>query len=86
MKGVLVARLDNMTVKKNAAGPQDNQRVTRLVAPGEDLGNLEGLELGHGVIAFDGRIRATKNGRMNVNGNTVSIEPRRTAYVPRPGD
>ena len=86
MKGVLVARLDNMTEKKNAAGPQDKQRVTRLVAPGEDLGDLEGHELGHGVIATDGRIRATKNGRMNVNGNTISIEPIRTAYVPRPGD
>ena len=49
MKGVLVARLDNMTERKNAAGPQDNQRDTRLVAPGEDLGDSEGHELGHGV-------------------------------------
>ena len=86
MKGVLVARLDNMTEKKNAAGPQDSQRVPRLVSPGEDLGDLEGYEVGHGVIAIDGRIRATKNGQTNVNGTTISVEPRRTAYMPRPGD
>jgi exosome complex RNA-binding protein Rrp4 len=86
MKGVLVARLDNMTEKKNAAGPQDSQRVSRLVAPGEDLGDLEGYDVGHGVVAIGGRIRATKNGQMNVNGKTISVEPRRTAYMPRPGD
>jgi exosome complex component RRP4 len=75
-----------MTEKKNAAGPQDSQRVPRLVSPGEDLGDLEGYEVGHGVIAIDGRIRATKNGQTNVNGTTISVEPRRTAYMPRPGD
>ena len=86
MKGGLVARLDNMTEKKNAAGPQDSQRVPLLVAPGEDLGDSEGYEIGHGVIAIAGRIKATKNGRTNVNGNIISVEPRRTAYMPRPGD
>ena len=86
MKGLLVARLDNMTERKNAAGPQDSQRVPQLVAPGEDLGDSGGYEVGHGVIAINGRIRATKNGRTNVNGKIISVEPRRTAYVPRPGD
>ena len=86
MKGWLVARLDNMTEKKDAAGPHDSQRVPLLVAPGEDLGDSEGYEVGHGVIAIDGSIRATKNGRTNVNGKIISVEPRRTAYMPRPGD
>jgi len=70
-----------MTEKKNAAGPQDSQRVPLLVAPGEDLGDSEGYEIGHGVIAIAGRIKATKNGRTNVNGNIISVEPRRTAVV-----
>ena len=61
MKGWLVARLDNMTEKKDAAGPHDSQRVPLLVAPGEDLGDSEGYEVGHGVVAIGGRIRATKN-------------------------
>jgi len=35
---------------------------------------------------MEGRIRATKNGIFRNQGNTVSIEPLHTRYIPRPGD
>lgn len=86
MKGRSVARLDNMSGKGNAAGPHDSQQAPLLVAPGEDLGDSEGYEVGHGVIVMDGRLRATKQGQMKKDGKSVSILPSRTKYFPRPGD
>ena len=86
MKDGRVARLDNMSVNDEAGGPRKDGRAPSLVTPGEDLGKSEGIEVGHGVLVMDGRIRATKHGKMKVKGNEVSIQPLRTGYIPRPGD
>ena len=84
MKGGRVARPDNMSVSDEADGPRKGGRAPSLVTPGEDLGKSEGREAGHGVLVMDGRIIATKHGKMNVKGNEVSIQPLRTGYIPRP--
>ena len=86
MKGGRVARPYNMSVNDDAGGPRSKGRASRLVAPGEDLGDSEGQEAGHGVLVMDGRLRATKQGRVTMNGNAVAIEPLRSAYIPRPSD
>ncbi|MCH2268090.1 hypothetical protein [Candidatus Thalassarchaeum betae] len=75
-----------MSDNNDAGGPRSQGRASRLVAPGEDLGESEGHAAGHGVLVMDGRLRATKQGRVMTNENTVSIEPLRTAYTPRPSD
>ena len=86
MKEGRVARPDNMSVSDTADGPHKGGRAPLLVAPGEDLGQIEGREAGHGVIEMDGRLRATKHGKVNKKGNEISVQPLRTAYIPRPGD
>ena len=86
MKGRSVARPDNMSGDKGAGGPRGSRQAPLLVAPGDDLGDSGELEAGHGVLAINGRLRALKQGRMSNRDGTVSIEPRRTAYVPRPSD
>jgi len=86
MKDGRVARPDNMSVSNDAGGPRNKGRASLLVAPGEDLGESEGHKAGHGVLEMDGRLRATKHGRMNDNGTEIAIEPLRTAYIPRPSD
>ena len=86
MKDGPVARPGNMSVSNDADGPRDNRRASLLVAPGDDLGESEGHEAGHGVLMMDGRLRATKHGRVNEKGSEVAIEPFRTAYIPRPSD
>ena len=82
MKDGRVARPDNMSVSNDAGGPRNQGRASLLVAPGEDLGESEGHEAGHGVLEMDGRLRATKHGRVNDNGTEIAIEPLRTAYIP----
>ena len=57
-----------------------------LVAPGDDLGSSSDLDPGHGVIVVDGRLKAVKQGRITNDGKQIGIQPRRTAYVPRPSD
>ena len=86
MKGGRVARPDNISVSNEAGGPRNQGRASLLVTPGEDLGESEGHEAGHGVLVLDGRLRATKHGRVNENGIEIAIEPLRTAYTPRPSD
>ena len=86
MKEGRVARPDTMSVSDTADGARNGRRASPLVTPGEDLGKSEGREAGHGVLVMDGRLTATKHGRMNEKGNEVSIQPLRTAYIPRPGD
>ncbi len=86
MKGRQVARPDNMSGDDTAGGPRDSQQAPLLVAPGEDLGDSGEYSAGHGVVAMNGRLRAVKQGRKNTRDGTVSVEPRRTAYVPRPSD
>jgi len=80
-----VAGPRDMTGGQGAGGPHDGQE-TVLVAPGDDLGSSSEYDPGHGVIAVDGRLKALKQGRMMKDGNQVGIQPRRTAYVPRPSD
>ena len=38
------------------------------------------------MIVVDGRLKAVKQGRMTNDGKQIGIQPRRTAYVPRPSD
>ncbi len=86
MNGSPVARLDSMSESKGAVGPRGGGRGQTLVVPGEDLGESEGLDPGHGVIVVDGRIKAVKQGRIRSNGGNISVEPVHTRYIPRPGD
>ena len=50
MKGVLVARLDNMSGDNGADGPRRSRQAPLLVAPGDDLGDSGEYEAGHGVL------------------------------------
>ena len=86
MNGGPVARLDNMTKKNGAAGPQGNKRGNNLVVPGDDLGDSEGFEAGHGVLVMSGRLKAVKQGKLREKGRSISIDPVHTRYIPRPGD
>ena len=85
MRGRRVAGPIDMTRGRGAGGPHGS-RESVLVAPGDDLGDSKELEPGHGVIVVDGRLKAVKQGRMTKEGKNVGIQPRRTAYVPRPSD
>ena len=76
-----VARPDNMAKKNGAAGPRGN-RGQNLVVPGEDLGNSEDFEAGHGVIAISGRLKAVKQGRLMEKGGSISVNPLHTRYIP----
>lgn len=80
-----VGQLDNMSNESNADGPRDSRR-SPVVVPGEDLGPSEGVEAGHGVLVVGDRVKSTKQGRMNRKGNTISVSPLHTKYMPRPGD
>ena len=75
-----------MSKKKNAGGPRGNGRAKLLVVPGEDLGDSDGMEAGHGVLPISGRLRAVKQGRVRNQGSTISVEPVHTRYIPRPSD
>ena len=75
-----------MSKKKNAGGPRGNGRAQLLVVPGEDLGDSDGMEAGHGVLPISGRLRAVKQGRVRNQGSTISVEPVHTRYIPRPSD
>ncbi len=86
MNGSPVARLDSMSESNGAAGPRGVGRGQTVVVPGEDLGESEGNEPGHGVIAIEGRLKAVKQGRISNKGGSVSVEPIHTRYIPRPGD
>tara|TARA_Y100000768_G_scaffold103957_2_gene76060 strand:+ start:8081 stop:8707 length:627 start_codon:yes stop_codon:yes gene_type:complete len=61
-------------------------RGQALVVPGEDLGESEGQEAGHGVLSISGRLKAIKQGIIRKKGALVSVEPKHTRYMPRPGD
>lgn len=80
-----MARLDNMTKNNDATGSR-GIRGQVLVVPGEDLGESEGQEAGHGVLSISGRLKAIKQGIIRKKGDLVSVEPKHTRYMPRPGD
>lgn len=86
MNGSPVARLDSMTQMNSAAGPRDQGRGSILVVPGEDLGDSEEHQPGHGVISMGGRLRAVKRGRLSNRGGPLSVEPSHSTYFPKPGD
>ena len=73
MNGGPVARLDNMTKKNGAAGPQGNKRGNNLVVPGDDLGDSEGFEAGHGVLGRSGGLKAIRQGKLREKGGLLSI-------------
>ena len=81
-----VARPDNMTKNNDATGSRENRRGQTLVVPGEDLGESEGFDAGHGVISISGRLKAVKQGKLREKGKSISVEPSHTRYIPRPGD
>ena len=60
--------------------------AVRLVHPGERLGAHDGAEAGHGVRRIDGQLVAMRMGTLRENGQTVSIDPLSSRYVPRAGD
>ena len=70
-----------MSKKKNAGGPRGNGRAQLLVVPGEDLGDSDGMEAGHGVLPISGRLRAVKQGRVRNQGSTISVEPVHTRFL-----
>ncbi len=86
MNGGPVARPDSMTKGKRATGSRNHGRASLLVIPGEDLGDSEGKEPGHGVISTGGRLKAVKRGMLRDGGGAISVEPTHTTYFPRPGD
>ena len=86
MNGGPVARLDNMMKENGAAGPQGYKRGKNFVVPGDDLGDSEGFEAGHGVLEMAGRLKALKQGKIRERGRLISVEPVHTRYIPRPGD
>ena len=75
MNGGPVARLDNMTKKNGAAGPQGNKRGNDLVVPGDDLGDSEGFEAGHGVLVMSGRLKALKQGKLRERAEQYQSSP-----------
>lgn len=82
MKARLVARPDNMSGNSSADGPQDSQ----IVVPGDNLGQSGRFEAGHGVLIKNDTLLATKNGKLMVKDNVLTIEPLHTTYMPRPSD
>ncbi len=82
MKSRLVARPDNMSGNSDADGPQDSQ----IVVPGDKLGQSGRFEAGHGVLIKNNTLLATKNGKLMIDDNVLSIEPLHTTYTPRPSD
>ncbi len=82
MKAMLVARPDNMDGNSSADGPQDSQ----IVVPGENLGKSGEYEAGHGVVITNDTLLATKNGKLIIKNNVLTIEPLHTTYFPRPSD
>ncbi len=82
MKSRLVARPDNMSGNSSADGPQDSQ----IVVPGENLGKSGEYEAGHGVVITNDTLLATKNGKLIIKNNVLTIEPIHTTYFPRPSD
>lgn len=81
-----VARPDNMSKKNGGGGPRENGRAQTLVIPGEDLGESDGQQAGHGVLSISGRMRAVKHGTVRTDGSTISVVPTHTRYMPRPSD
>ena len=75
MNGGPVARLDNMSKKNGAAGPQGNKRGNNLVVPGEDLGDSEDFEAGHGVLVMSGRLKAVKQGKLRKRASQSRLIP-----------
>ena len=82
MNGGSVARLDNMSGDNGADGPRRSRQAPCLSPLGRPRRFWE-YEAGHGVLAINADFVLGRR-RMNNRGGTVSIEPRRTSYVPRP--
>jgi exosome complex component RRP4 len=60
--------------------------AVRLVHPGERVSVHEGAEAGHGVRRINDELVAMRIGTLQENGNTISINPLSSRYVPRAGD
>ncbi|MBK65018.1 MAG: hypothetical protein CMB47_05810 [Euryarchaeota archaeon] len=71
-----------MSGNSDADGPQDSQ----IVVPGDKLGQSGRFEAGHGVLIKNNTLLATKNGKLMIDDNVLSIEPLHTTYTPRPSD
>jgi exosome complex component RRP4 len=56
------------------------------VVPGDNLGNLGRFEAGHGVLIKNDTLLATKNGKLIIKNDVLTIEPSHTTYIPRPSD
>ena len=74
MNGGPVARLDNMTKRKVRQGRKEISEEN-LVVPGDDLGDSEGFEAGHGVLVMSGRLKALKQGKLRKRANQYQLSP-----------
>ena len=73
-------------MSEDSTPSEHDSGAVRLVHPGERIGADEGVEVGHGVRQINGEFVAMRMGTLRENGNTISIEPLSSRYVPRAGD
>ena len=73
-------------MSEDSTPSEQNSGAVRLVHPGERIGVHDGAEAGHGVRQINGELVAMRMGNLRKNGNTVSIDPLNSRYVPRAGD
>jgi len=64
----------------------ESGKGSTLVYPGQRLSADGSAQAGHGVRLIDGNLVAMKTGNMVRSGNTVTIEPLSSRYVPRASD
>ena len=73
-------------MSEDSTPPERDSGAVRLVHPGERVGVHEGAVAGHGIRRIDGELVAMRMGTLRDNGNTVSVDPLSSRYVPKAGD
>ena len=73
-------------MSEDSTPSEQDSGAVRLVHPGARIGAHDGAEAAHGVRRINGEFVAMRMGTLRENGQTVSIEPLSSRYVPRAGD
>ena len=73
-------------MSEDSTPSEHDSGAVRLVQPGERVGVHEGAEAGHGVRRINGELVSMHMGTLRDNGQTVSVDPLSSRYVPRAGD
>ncbi|MDG1525268.1 MAG: hypothetical protein P8Q90_04295 [Candidatus Thalassarchaeaceae archaeon] len=73
-------------MSEDSTPTEHDSGAVRLVHPGERVGVHEGAEAGHGVRRINGELVAMRMGTLSDSGNTISVDPLSSRYVPRAGD